>query len=103
MSESTEKKAQPGLIKTFIAGGVGGACLVLVGHPLDTIKVRIQTMVIEPGKQAPYSGTFDCAKKIIAKEGALGLYRGMGAPLTGVTPMYALCFFWVWSWTEVIL
>jgi len=93
MSESTEKKAQPGLIKTFIAGGVGGACLVLVGHPLDTIKVRIQTMVIEPGKQAPYSGTFDCAKKIIAKEGALGLYRGMGAPLTGVTPMYALCFF----------
>jgi len=23
----------------------------------------------------------------------LGLYRGMAAPLIGVTPMYALCFF----------
>jgi hypothetical protein len=26
-------------VKEFIAGGAGGACLVLVGHPLDTIKV----------------------------------------------------------------
>ena len=26
--------------KNFVAGGVGGVCLVLVGHPLDTIKVR---------------------------------------------------------------
>jgi hypothetical protein len=25
--------------KEFVAGGVGGASLVLVGHPLDTIKV----------------------------------------------------------------
>jgi solute carrier family 25 carnitine/acylcarnitine transporter 20/29 len=58
-----------------LAGGFGGACLVLVGHPLDTIKVRIQTMVVEPGKEAPYKGTVDCAKKIIAKEGPLGLYR----------------------------
>jgi len=84
---------QPSLLKTFIAGGVGGACLVLVGHPLDTIKVRIQTMVIEPGKTPPYKGTWDCAQKIMAKEGPVGLYRGMAAPLTGVTPMYALCFF----------
>ncbi len=28
-------------VKEFIAGGAGGACLVLVGHPLDTIKVNI--------------------------------------------------------------
>ncbi len=27
------------------------------------------------------------------QEGFKGLYRGMAAPLTGVTPMYALCFF----------
>ena len=32
---------QPGPLKSFLAGGVGGICLVLVGHPLDTIKVRI--------------------------------------------------------------
>jgi len=26
-------------VKSFIAGGVGGMCNVLVGYPLDTIKV----------------------------------------------------------------
>ncbi|KAI5086449.1 mitochondrial carnitine/acylcarnitine carrier protein isoform X1, partial [Silurus meridionalis] len=25
-------------VKNFVAGGVGGACLLLAGHPLDTIK-----------------------------------------------------------------
>ena len=29
----------------------------------------------------------------LPQEGLKGLYRGMAAPLTGVTPMYALCFF----------
>jgi len=80
------------LFKDSVAGGVGGACLVIVGHPLDLIKVRFQTMEIKPGQPPPYINTVDCAKKIIAKEGPLGLYKGMLAPLLGVTPMYSLCF-----------
>ena len=32
-------KKEPGAIKNFIAGGVGGVCVVVTGHPLDTIKV----------------------------------------------------------------
>lgn len=36
-AQITLKKVNP--LKDFIAGGVGGACLVIVGHPLDTIKV----------------------------------------------------------------
>jgi len=82
-----------GLVKDTLAGGFGGMCLVLVGHPLDTIKVRIQTMVTVPGQPPPYRGMIDCASKIIKADGLLGLYRGMLAPLTGVTPMYSLCFF----------
>ena len=38
-AKATAKKVNP--IKDFIAGGVGGACLVITGHPLDTIKVSI--------------------------------------------------------------
>ena len=34
-----EGKKQPSGLKNFIAGGAGGICVVLVGHPLDTIKV----------------------------------------------------------------
>ena len=42
---------------------------VLVGHPLDTIKVRIQTMEVVPGQPPPYKGMVDCASQIIKKEG----------------------------------
>eukprot|EP01088_Endostelium_zonatum_P006548 TRINITY_DN18687_c0_g1_i1.p1 TRINITY_DN18687_c0_g1~~TRINITY_DN18687_c0_g1_i1.p1 ORF type:complete len:325 (+),score=55.36 TRINITY_DN18687_c0_g1_i1:34-975(+) len=78
-------------IKDTVAGGVGGTCLVLVGHPLDTIKVKLQTM---SGTSPPlYTGTLDCAMKTVKSDGFFGLYRGMLAPLVGVTPMYSLCFF----------
>jgi solute carrier family 25 carnitine/acylcarnitine transporter 20/29 len=76
------------ILKDTIAGGAGGACLVLVGHPLDLIKVRFQTM---QGNE--YSGVIDCATKIIRTEGIRGLYRGMMAPLLTCTPMYSFCFF----------
>lgn len=29
--------------KDFVSGGVGGVCLVVAGHPLDTIKVKSST------------------------------------------------------------
>ncbi|GBM49853.1 Mitochondrial carnitine/acylcarnitine carrier protein [Araneus ventricosus] len=89
---SEKQRTSP--IKNFLSGGVGGICCVAAGHPLDTIKVRLQTMPKPaPGALPLYSGTFDCAKKTVMKEGFLGLYKGMAAPITGVTPMFAVCFF----------
>jgi len=85
-------KGQKGFIETTIAGGVGGACLVLSGHPLDTIKVRMQTMPTIPGQPPMYTSALDCARQAIKNEGFRGLYKGVTAPLTAVTPMYSLCF-----------
>jgi len=76
------------LAKDFIAGGVGGSCLVVVGHPFDTIKVRIQT-----SSTGTYKGVVDCATKTMAEGGPFALYRGVWPVLAGVTPMYAMCFF----------
>ena len=76
---------EQGFLQSFLAGGAGGMCLVFVGHPLDTVKVKLQT-------SREFSGTMDCIKSILAKDGVRGMYRGMAAPLYGVTPMYALCF-----------
>mmetsp|Transcript_11312 Transcript_11312/g.20904 ORF Transcript_11312/g.20904 Transcript_11312/m.20904 type:complete len:286 (+) Transcript_11312:96-953(+) len=73
-------------VKAFLSGGFGGMCLVAVGHPLDTVKVRLQT-------SSEYSGMTDCFKKTVAKEGVAGLYKGMGAPLAGITPVFAI-YFW---------
>eukprot|EP00924_Labyrinthula_sp_SR-Ha-C_P016527 maker-scaffold_6-snap-gene-6.9-mRNA-1 protein AED:0.01 eAED:0.01 QI:164/1/1/1/1/1/2/129/286 len=73
-------------IKSFLSGGFGGMSLVFVGHPFDTIKVRLQT-------SNEYTGVIDCFKKTVAKDGYKGLYRGMAAPLLGITPIFAV-YFW---------
>lgn len=44
---------------------------VLVGQPLDTIKVRLQ---LDHGK---FKGAWDCAVQTIQKEGFFALYKGM--------------------------
>lgn len=42
----------------------------MVGHPFDTVKVRLQTMPTPaPGAKPLYSGTYDCFKQTIAKDG----------------------------------
>lgn len=41
MAEQPKSRQAPiSPVKNFFAGGFGGVCLVFVGHPLDTIKVR---------------------------------------------------------------
>ncbi|EPB68254.1 hypothetical protein ANCCEY_12660 [Ancylostoma ceylanicum] len=57
----------------FFAGCLGGAAGVLAGHPLDTIKVRLQT---QNSASKLYRGTWHCFKMIIQKEGVHGLYKG---------------------------
>jgi Mitochondrial carrier protein len=36
-----EKKG--GLLKSFLSGGFGGMCGVIIGHPLDLIKERTRS------------------------------------------------------------
>lgn len=81
-------------VKYFLCGGFGGICTVLVGHPMDTVKVRLQTMAVpKPGESPLYTGTWDCFRKTVQREGFRGLYKGMSAPLTGVAPIFAISFF----------
>jgi solute carrier family 25 carnitine/acylcarnitine transporter 20/29 len=75
-------------LRALVAGGVGGVCAVIVGHPFDLVKVRMQT-----AEKGVYSGAIDVVRKTIAREGlARGLYAGVSAPLVGVTPMFAVSF-----------
>lgn len=69
----------------FVAGSIAGMAGVVVGHPFDTIKVRLQT------SQA-YKGVTHCATLIFTKEGPTAFYKGMIAPMASATLMNAVFF-----------
>lgn len=85
-----DKKQSTSAAKSFLSGGFGGVSAVLVGHPFDLTKVRLQTAA--PGT---YTSGIDVVKKTLKADGIRGMYRGMGPPLVGVTPIFALSF---WSY-----
>nr|XP_004571006.1 solute carrier family 25 member 45 isoform X1 [Maylandia zebra] len=64
----------------FLAGSISGALGIAVGHPLDTVKVRLQA-------QSVYKGIFHCVIKTYSHEGLHGFFKGMAFPVltTGIT------------------
>ncbi|KAH7328062.1 transporter-like protein [Stachybotrys elegans] len=90
LKKDVGKAASSGLsqLRALAAGGFGGVCAVVVGHPFDLVKVRLQT-----AERGVYSSAVDVVRKSIARDGLRrGLYAGVSAPLVGVTPMFAVSF-----------
>jgi solute carrier family 25 carnitine/acylcarnitine transporter 20/29 len=71
----------------YVSGTVGGAVVVLVGHPFDTTKTRMQT-----APTGYYRSTMDCVQKTCNVQGLKGLYTGIGAPLVGQMIFRACAF-----------
>ncbi|KAK3681604.1 mitochondrial carrier domain-containing protein [Podospora appendiculata] len=76
----------------LIAGGGAGMMEALACHPLDTIKVRMQ--LSRRGRQPglPKRGFLRTGIEIVRKETPLGLYKGLGAVMTGIVPKMAIRF-----------
>jgi hypothetical protein len=53
-------------LRALVAGGVGGVCAVLTGHPFDLVKVNLQT-----AEKGAYKGAMDVVRKIVAQRGAM--------------------------------
>ncbi|KAL2053969.1 hypothetical protein ABVK25_005898 [Lepraria finkii] len=64
--------------KGFVAGVFSGIAKLSVGHPFDTIKVRLQT-----SERVQFKGPLDCLLQTLKNEGARGLYKGATPPLIG--------------------
>ncbi|XP_061393545.1 mitochondrial basic amino acids transporter [Musca vetustissima] len=73
----------------FLAGCIGGCAGVLVGHPLDTVKVHLQT---QDPKNPKYKGTWHCMRTIVAQDKFSGLYRGITSPMGGIGFVNAIVF-----------
>lgn len=74
---SDESHKAPGHLG-FVAGVFSGVTKLAVGHPFDTIKVRLQT-----APEGKFSGPLQCVIDTARKEGIRGFYKGASPPLMG--------------------
>ena len=68
----TNASKEPPLWQSLVAGSAGGFANTIVGHPLDTVKVRLQT------------GNRNHLWR--------GLYNGVGSRMAGVVPDWIACY-----------
>uniref|UniRef100_A0A667WP29 Calcium-binding mitochondrial carrier protein SCaMC-1-like n=1 Tax=Myripristis murdjan TaxID=586833 RepID=A0A667WP29_9TELE len=65
----------------FMAGSLAGATAQTAIYPMEVLKTRLTLR-----KTGQYSGMFDCAKKILKKEGVRAFYKGYIPNLLGIIP-----------------
>ncbi|XP_066833150.1 solute carrier family 25 member 48 isoform X1 [Anser cygnoides] len=82
-------------LQDFAAGWVGGAASVVVGHPLDTIKTRLQA-------GQGYGNTLNCVLTVYRNESVAGFFKGMSFPLASIA-VYSSVVFGVFSNTQRLL
>ena len=80
----TRKEVVP--LKDFISGSFAGIVSVVLGQPLETVKVRMQS------QQGLYKTSIDCIKKMYSKEGFTSFYKGTLSPLVGISFCFGACF-----------
>ncbi|KAK9323782.1 mitochondrial carrier domain-containing protein [Lipomyces orientalis] len=85
-----KRKTTPAV--NLIAGGTAGLCEALCCHPLDTIKVRMQLSTRSRAEGVRKLGFFATGVNIARRESIFGLYKGLGAVITGIVPKMAIRF-----------
>jgi len=73
------------VLNSLVSGSVAGVVAIIVCHPLDTIRVRLQT-------SNKFAGAMDCAIQTVRNEGGLALYKGMAIPLLAQAVYKAIMF-----------
>lgn len=72
-------------LQDFVAGTAAGVAITLVGHPFDTVKVRMQTA-------ARSRTAMQVVLDTVRKEGPWALYKGMASPMATIPLLNALVF-----------
>jgi hypothetical protein len=79
------KTTTDAFFKDLICGSVAGLTVCLSGHPLDSMKVRMQNSLTKLTFTGVISQTY-------RHEGVLGFYKGMGPPLVTVPLINSIVF-----------
>lgn len=78
-------------VKDIVCGSAAGIVGKYIEYPFDTVKVRLQSQ--PHNLPLRYTGPLDCFKKSLAKDGFIGIYRGISAPLVGAAVETSTLFF----------
>uniref|UniRef100_A0A4W4EU54 EF-hand domain-containing protein n=1 Tax=Electrophorus electricus TaxID=8005 RepID=A0A4W4EU54_ELEEL len=84
MAYEQVKHKQGGQVKTherFMAGSLAGATAQTAIYPMEVMKTRLTLR-----KTGQYSGMFDCARKILKREGVKAFYKGYIPNILGIIP-----------------
>jgi len=65
--------ASDGPARTFIKGTLTGFIEAVICYPTEFVKTQLQ---LQSKSNPEFSGILDCARKTVAKNGPMGLYRG---------------------------
>lgn len=75
------------LTATMLGSSLAGVVARVPVYPLDTIKAKMQ---VKAG--APYRSVMDALRRTVSREGARGLYSGLGIAVVGSAPAACLYF-----------
>jgi len=83
---------QQGYLLTSLTALLGAFVAQVIASPVDVIRTRLYND--NPAKPA-YSGLMDCGQKIVAADGALGLYAGFNGAFLRMGPHFVLVFLFI--------
>lgn len=73
------------LLSSFTASTIANVAGIVTGHPLDTVKIRMQ---LEKRKITMRQ----CAYEALVNEGPYSLYKGLLQPILGAIPINMIVF-----------
>ncbi|KAI4489608.1 hypothetical protein M0802_010942 [Mischocyttarus mexicanus] len=82
---STGPGQQLPLQREMLAGGLAGACQIVITTPMELLKIQMQdagrvaAAAKESGKTVPKVSALSLTKDLLKQRGILGLYQGTGA------------------------
>ncbi|XP_059670746.1 mitochondrial arginine transporter BAC1 isoform X1 [Cornus florida] len=77
--------------KDYLAGLLAGVATVIIGHPFDTVKVKLQKHNTE-AHGIMYKNGLHCTARILKTEGVKGLYCGATSSFVGMAFESSLLF-----------
>lgn len=89
-----EKASRAAWWKHAVAGGAAGAVSTAALQPLDVLKTRLQVQDETEPRRVRYAGALRGARRILAEEGARGLYAGAGAAVCGSAASWGAYLAW---------